>query len=187
MHRKFYLHAHPGSSIIDEVTKVATPTSLFTRDWEDPIRVIPTIQFFPETKELIEGDVAIRAYLDTLRPRPMARERTLAPIKTTPPPPPPPKTKEVPKTKEAPAPTTKADARAPTKEAPKTKEADVPAPTKEAPKTKEADAPAPKEEPKAQTNDEVLKAVRSQLTEELQKAKPKTTRKRKTINVKQAT
>jgi type IV secretory pathway VirB10-like protein len=151
MHRKFYLHAHPGSSIIEEVTKVATPTSLFTRDWEDPIRVIPTIQFFPETKELIEGDVAIRAYLDTLRPRPMARERTLAPIKTTPPPPPPPKTKE------APPP----------------------------PKTKEA--PAPKEEPKAQTNDEVLKAVRSQLTEELQNAKPKTTRKRKTINVKQAT
>jgi hypothetical protein len=105
MHRKFYLHATPGSSIIDEVTKVATPASIFTRDWEDPIRVIPTIQFFPETKELIEGEDAIRAYLDTIRPRPMARERALAPIKTKKDPPAPP------------APTTKKeDAPAPTKE-----------------------------------------------------------------------
>jgi hypothetical protein len=137
MHRKFYLHAKPGSSIIEEVTKVVAPISLFTRDWEDPIRVIPTIQFFPETRELIEGEDAIRAYLDTIRPRPMARERALAPIKTTPPPP---------------------------------------------PQTQDK-APAPKKE----TNEDVLKAVRSQLTEELQKAKPKPARKRKTINVKEST
>jgi uncharacterized protein YeaO (DUF488 family) len=134
MHRKFYLHATPGSSIIDEVTKVATPASIFTRDWEDPIRVIPTIQFFPETKELIEGEDAIRAYLDTIRPRPMARERNLTPIKT------------------------------------------------------KEDAPAPPKKEDAQTNEEVLKTVRSQLTEELQKAKTKPARKpRKTIKVKEAT
>lgn len=148
MHRKFYLHAHPGSSIINEVTEVAPPASIFTRDWEDPIRVIPTIQFFPETKELIEGEDAIRAYLDTIRPRPMARERALAPIKTK---------------KDPPAP---------------------PAPT-----TKKEDAPAPTKKEDAQTNEEVLKAVRSQLTEELQKAKTsKPTKKpRKTIKVKEAT
>lgn len=134
MHRKFYLHAHPGSAIIDEVTEVAPPASIFTRDWEDPIRVIPTIQFFPETKELIEGEDAIRAYLDSIRPRPMARERNLTPIKT------------------------------------------------------KEDPPAPPKKEDAQTNEEVLKTVRSQLTEELQKAKTKPARKpRKTIKVKEAT
>jgi len=138
MHRKFYLHANPGSSIIDEVTKVAKPNSIFTREWESPIRVIPTIQFFPETQEMIEGEDAIRAYLDSIRPRPMARERNIAPIKTKP---------------------------------VATQEKKSVVDDKPKPKKTVNDKPVVDNPVTQQSNEEVLKSVRSQLTEELQNAK----------------
>lgn len=107
MQRKFYLHVKPNSPLIDEVCQVAKPASIFTRDWESPIRVIPCIQFFPEINEMIEGEPAIRQYLETLKPRPMARER-LAPIKTKPQPkrPPTPPKPKAPEPVEDPKPTT---------------------------------------------------------------------------------
>jgi len=91
MDRKFFLHVRPNSPLIEEVKQVVEPFSIFTEGWTPPVRTIPSIQFFPETNELIEGEDAIRAWLETIKPRPMARERKeLPPIKTTPPPPPPP-------------------------------------------------------------------------------------------------
>jgi len=81
-HRTFYLHVQPDSPLIEEVTSVVKPASIFTKDWEFPIRIVPTIQFFPEVNELLEGEQAIREYIASLKPRPLARERNLPQIKT---------------------------------------------------------------------------------------------------------
>lgn len=82
--RSFYLHIQSDSPLLEEITSVVKPVSIFTKDWDLPIRVIPTIQFHPEVNELIEGETAIRAYIESLKPRPLARERqaTLPQIKT---------------------------------------------------------------------------------------------------------
>jgi outer membrane biosynthesis protein TonB len=144
MQRKFYLHVQPGSPLIDEVSAVAKPITIFTKDWDAPIRTIPTIQFFPEINELIEGEAAIKKYLETLKPRPMARER-LAPIKTKP------VTKKRPPTP-------------PKAKAPEPKPEVAQEPTKE---TKQQE---PKKESKP-TTDDVIREVRSELTRELNKAK----------------
>lgn len=86
MQRRFILHARPNSPIIERVRATAgEPIAIITKDWVEPIRIVPSIQFFPESRELIEGEEAIDVYLETLRPRPMARERV--------PPPPPIKTR----------------------------------------------------------------------------------------------
>jgi len=159
MQRKFYLHAYPDSAIIDEVQAVARPTSIFTKDWDNPIRTIPTIQFFPELKELIEGEAAIRQYIETLKPRPLASERKkIASIKTK---------IETPKPAEA----------KPVKEE---------EPHLATTKPVEDSKPVKKEEPVkvevAPTNEQVIKQVRSQLTTELKKAK----KPRKTVRGKQA-
>ena len=145
MKRLFYLHVHPGSPLIDEVRAVVEPSAIFTKDWVAPVRTVPTIQFFPEVNELIEGEDAIRQYIETLRPRPMARAR-LAPIKTKP-------------VEHKPI------EHKPAEQKPiEQKEDTTPAP--------EAAAP-----PKPQTNDEVLRDVRSELTKELKKASAKKPRK----------
>lgn len=38
MHRKFYLHVQPGSPLIDEVSAVVKPITIFTKDWDAPRR-----------------------------------------------------------------------------------------------------------------------------------------------------
>lgn len=84
MHRKFILHVHPHAPLIDEVRSVVEPMSIIMKDWVPPVRTIPTIQFFPESRELIEGEENIRKYIESLKPRPMAQERVLPAIKTKP-------------------------------------------------------------------------------------------------------
>lgn len=86
MDRQFFLHARKHSPIIDDVKRVAEPFSIFTEGWSAPVRTIPTIQFYPETNELIEGEDAIRSWLESIKPRTLARERieNLPPIKTKP-------------------------------------------------------------------------------------------------------
>jgi len=202
MKRLFYLHVEPGSPLIEEVCAVTEPSAIFTKDWVAPVRMIPTLQFFPEVNELLEGEAAIREYLETIRPRPMARAR-LPPIKTKVEP----KSKPVAPKAEAPKPVApKAEAPkpvAPKAEAPKpvAPKAEAPkpvAPKAEAPKpvAPKAEAPkpvVPKAEapkpvvPKAEapkqpkmTNEEVLREVRSELTKELKKT---TKKPRKTVNI----
>ncbi|MGA1563838.1 MAG: hypothetical protein ACO35C_04375 [Pontimonas sp.] len=82
MQRKFILHVQPNDPLIDEIKTVVEPMSIITKDWVAPVRTIPTIQFFPEVRELIEGEEEIRKYIEQLRPRPLATERVLPPIKT---------------------------------------------------------------------------------------------------------